>query len=276
METVTWLADHIGSRLTNSPAMRTAEQWAQQRLRTLGLADVRTEAFAFGRGWTIEEASATMIVRAGSFWVHPRGSDPRHRRPDLGQGPTRADHPYRGLRDMARQAYREDRAARVRRAVRTTRRPRRSRAVAMPTLPRWIPSASRSDPAALDRLAKTQRFNMDVEAFLKVEGALAWGRMSSHESGLVSGEGFGFRIGHTPPSPGIEIEAEEYRRIARLSNNHCPANRYRPHRTKSQVLPGRLPAGRENCAHASPPPNARARRRPAHRLRPAASDRPAR
>lgn len=217
METVTWLADHIGGRLTNSPAMRTAEQWSQRRLRSWDLTDVRAEAFDFGRGWTIEEASATMIA--------PRRivlrSIPVAWTPGTG-GPITGEvviAPINRAADFA--AWHGKLAGRIvllgppRDLNDETTAPftRRSDAdlAALDTFRQPV-----SDPAAPDRLAKAQRFNMDVEAFLKAEGALAWGRMSSHENGLVSGEGFGFRVGHTPPLPGIEIAAEDYRRIARL------------------------------------------------------------
>ena len=49
-----YLADQIGGRMTNSPAMRRAERWTQEKFKSWGLKDVRTEAFDFGRGWWIE------------------------------------------------------------------------------------------------------------------------------------------------------------------------------------------------------------------------------
>lgn len=218
METATYLADRIGGRLTNSPAMRSAERWAQQRFRTWGLSDVRAEAFDFGRGWTINEASAVMttprrialrsvpvawtpgtggpltaeivvapIVRAADFAVwHNKLSGRVVLLTVPGDPVDEIDAPFRRRSDddLAKlDSYRQQ-----------------------------VP-----DPGASDRLAGAQRFIFDREAFLKREGAVAWARMSSHENGLVSGEGFGFRAGHTPPLPGIEIAAEDYRRIARLA-----------------------------------------------------------
>src|SRR5438045_1036111 len=41
METVQYLSDQIGGRMTNSPAMRKAENWAQGKLKGWGLSNVR-------------------------------------------------------------------------------------------------------------------------------------------------------------------------------------------------------------------------------------------
>jgi carboxypeptidase Q len=61
MQTVEHLADHIGGRMTNSPAMRKAEDWTAGKFREWGLSDVHKEGFDFGRGWWIEDASVRMI-----------------------------------------------------------------------------------------------------------------------------------------------------------------------------------------------------------------------
>ena len=62
METAHYLTDRIGGRLTNSPQMREAERWTQQRFRDWGLSNVRAEGFEFGRGWSIVSASARMTA----------------------------------------------------------------------------------------------------------------------------------------------------------------------------------------------------------------------
>jgi len=62
IETAEYLADHIGGRMTNSPAMRTAERWTQERFKAWGLKNVRTEAYEFGRGWWIESSRVRMLT----------------------------------------------------------------------------------------------------------------------------------------------------------------------------------------------------------------------
>ena len=61
METVSWLADVYGPRLTGSPTMEQAGEWAMRKLREWGLSNVHDERFAFGRGWSLEHFSAHMI-----------------------------------------------------------------------------------------------------------------------------------------------------------------------------------------------------------------------
>ena len=62
VDTAAYLADQIGGRMTNSPAMRKAERWTQDKFQGWGLKSVHTEGIAFGRGWWIEASSVRMIA----------------------------------------------------------------------------------------------------------------------------------------------------------------------------------------------------------------------
>jgi hypothetical protein len=73
------------------------------------------------------------------------------------------------------------------------------------------------DPAALDRRLKRLKFALELDKFLKDEGALAWVRKSYRDGKLVSGEGYTYLAGHSPTLPGFELAAEDYRRLARLA-----------------------------------------------------------
>jgi hypothetical protein len=61
METVGYLTDVCGPRLTGSPGLRQAQAWTQQRLKEWGLKNVHTEKFDFGRGWELQRFSAHML-----------------------------------------------------------------------------------------------------------------------------------------------------------------------------------------------------------------------
>src|SRR5215212_10795359 len=61
-QTAEYLADRIGGRMTNSPQMRVAEKWTQQKYREWGLKNVHAEGFAFGRGWSIESFNVRMVT----------------------------------------------------------------------------------------------------------------------------------------------------------------------------------------------------------------------
>ena len=60
MDTVFWLTDRYGPRLTGSPEFEEAGDWAVKRLTSWGVANVRKERFAFGRGWSLVRFHATM------------------------------------------------------------------------------------------------------------------------------------------------------------------------------------------------------------------------
>jgi len=56
------LTDVLGPRLTGSPAHVEAARWAVERFRKWGLANPHTEAFEFGRGWSLEKLTIEMTA----------------------------------------------------------------------------------------------------------------------------------------------------------------------------------------------------------------------
>ncbi len=220
VSTVVHLSDAIGGRLTNSPAMREAERWTQGELRRWGLKNVHTEGFEFGRGWWIESSSVRMLsprplalrsipvawtpATPGAISARIRIAPMRTEKDFAGyQGQLKGrivliswpddpkddlDAPFQRFTDS--DIYKQDRYS--------------------------IPHTE------ADSLAKTlerHRFATALDHFLAQEGALAWVRMSRLPGSLVHGEGYEFRVGHTPELPGFEISAEDYRRLARLAKS---------------------------------------------------------
>jgi carboxypeptidase Q len=62
MDTVGYLTDVIGPRLTGSPNLKKAEEYARDRLRGWGLANAHLESWGpFGRGWSLEDFTANML-----------------------------------------------------------------------------------------------------------------------------------------------------------------------------------------------------------------------
>ena len=60
METMFWLTDRYGPRLTGSKEFEEAGDWAVKQLQDWGVANVRKERFQFGRGWSLVKFHATM------------------------------------------------------------------------------------------------------------------------------------------------------------------------------------------------------------------------
>ena len=218
VNTAAYLADEIGGRMTNSPAMRKAERWTQDKFKSWGLKDVRTEAFDFGRGWWIESSHVRMIaprpleLRAIPLAWTPATNGvlsaqvivaPMAKESDFDEwkgkltgkivlvtwpAPPKDDGnaPFERLTDA--EIAKLDKYE-------------------QPTF----------DPAQRQKRLERYRFRPDLDAFLAREGALALVQMSRTEGRLVHGEGYGYRVGKTPKLPGIELAAEDYRRLARLA-----------------------------------------------------------
>jgi len=217
MQTAAYLTDRIGGRMTNSPQMRQAEQWTAQQFRDMGLSNVRADPFDFGRGWSVVRSSARMTaprpldLRAipiawtpstpgvinGEVVVAPMataGDFAKWRgklagkivlvsRPNAGSEPTTA--PFRRLTD---EDLRDGDTYN-------------------------IPNHSAPSTGALREL----EFARQMDAFLQEEGALAWVRMSQRDGGLLHGNGSGYRMDDQRRTPGMELAAEDYRRLARLA-----------------------------------------------------------
>ena len=60
METLFWLTDRHGPRLTGSPGFEQAGDWAVKQLQEWGVQNVRKERFPFGQGWSLRRFSAGM------------------------------------------------------------------------------------------------------------------------------------------------------------------------------------------------------------------------
>jgi len=218
VQTVAHLADQIGGRLTNSPAMREAERWTASEFERYGLANVHKEGFEFGRGWWIESSSLRMVApRPLQLRAIPVAwTPPSH-------GPINAPivvAPMSEEKHFA--AWKGKLAGKIvllslpGAASDESEAPfQRLDAAAISKLDSF--EAPHTDPDALKPRLKRRAFAQKLDAFLKAEGALAWGKIAYRENGLVSGEGSGFKIGQTPQLPGFEIAAEDYRRLARLA-----------------------------------------------------------
>src|SRR6186997_631375 len=56
------LTNVIGPRLTGTPAFKQSVDWAGQKLKEYGLANVHLESFPYGRGWTLEAQTVEMVT----------------------------------------------------------------------------------------------------------------------------------------------------------------------------------------------------------------------
>src|SRR5689334_8914277 len=59
MQTLSYLTDNIGGRLTNSPNMKRANEWTRDTMAKWGMQNAKLEPWGpFGRGWALKSFSA--------------------------------------------------------------------------------------------------------------------------------------------------------------------------------------------------------------------------
>ncbi len=218
VDTVAHLADGIGGRMTNSPAMRMAEHWTQEKFRGWGLKNVHAEGFNFGRGWWIEAAHARMLTprplelrSIPVAWTPPTN------------GPLAAPiivAPMRSPQDF------NDWKGKLAGKIVLFSWPEPARDETTPPFARLSDSEvaklnryaePKFDPEALQKRVDRMLFRRKVDAFAAAEGAVALVRMSRSEGHLVHGEGYSYQVGMTAKLPQVEVAAEDYRRLARLA-----------------------------------------------------------
>ncbi|MBY0283361.1 MAG: M20/M25/M40 family metallo-hydrolase [Sphingomonas sp.] len=218
MPTAEYLSDVIGARVTNSPGMRKAEEWTQSRFKAWGLTNVHKEGFDFGRGWWIERSSVRMVgPRPLQLTAIPIAWTPGT------NGPLTAPvivAPIAKLSDFDKWKGKLSGKIVMLTLPGTGNEPttapfQRYTGEELAKLDQF--QQPRYDPEGADRRMKRLDFAKKLDAFLKAEGAVAWVQKSRLDGKLIHGEGYLFGAGDTPALPGVEIAAEDYRRLARLT-----------------------------------------------------------
>ncbi len=88
MNTLSYLTDITGPRLTGSPGLRRASEWSRDRFTSWGLANARLEPWGpFGRGWVLRRFSAQVIAPQSI----PLIAFPKAWSPGIGRRPLEAD-----------------------------------------------------------------------------------------------------------------------------------------------------------------------------------------
>jgi hypothetical protein len=97
MQTLSYLSDVIGPRLTASPGMKRANNWTRDTLEKWGLQNAKLESWGpFGRGWTLKRFSAQVIEpQAIPLIAYPKAWSPGT------DGPVTAEAVYFDAKDEA-------------------------------------------------------------------------------------------------------------------------------------------------------------------------------
>lgn len=96
MQTLSYLSDVIGPRLTASPGMKRSNEWTRDQLMKWGLQNAHLEAWGpFGRGWTLKRFSAQVSAPLSiPLIAYPKAWSPA-------TGPLTADVVYVDAKDEA-------------------------------------------------------------------------------------------------------------------------------------------------------------------------------
>ncbi|MFN2391479.1 MAG: M20/M25/M40 family metallo-hydrolase [Pyrinomonadaceae bacterium] len=78
MQTLSYLTDVIGGRLTNSPNMKRANEWTRDQMKKWGMQNAHLEAWGpFGRGWSLKGFSAQVVApQAFPVIAYPKAWSP--------------------------------------------------------------------------------------------------------------------------------------------------------------------------------------------------------
>jgi hypothetical protein len=87
MQTLSYLTDVIGPRLTGSPGLKRANEWTRDKLTAFGLQNAHLEAWGpFGRGWTLKRFSAQVVEpQAIPLIAYPKAWSPGTNGPLTGE-----------------------------------------------------------------------------------------------------------------------------------------------------------------------------------------------
>ena len=227
MEVVSYLTDVYGPRLTNSPNIREAADYAVKTLNSWGLSNVHEETWGpIGRGWSNELFEANEIApRHFPLIAYPKAWTPGT------SGPVTAEAVYAKIEKE--EDFREFRGKLKGKFVLTA--PMRAvepqfsapahrftdqelAGLAQPHPPQPPP-----DKAAQEQQRKRQEFNEKLVKFLTDEGAAAWLEPSSHDGGTIFVMNGGSRDPKdSPVLPRLAVDIEHYGRIFRTLGKNIP------------------------------------------------------
>lgn len=220
METLRQMTDEIGPRLTGSPEMRAANDWALEKFRVWGLKRAHLEGFDFGRGWSFEKSVVRMTTpRVRQLYALPVAWMPGTE--GVISGP--AFHAVLESKEDF-EKYKGELAGKVVliSEPRGTNEPsnkvfrRRSEENLAKGKEYEIPNGK---PQDYGHFADEVLLRQQMYEFLVEEGALAMVRISPGEAHLIEASDYLHRVGDTPGLPGVAMASEDYGRIVRLLQN---------------------------------------------------------
>jgi hypothetical protein len=239
MESLSWLTDVYGPRLTGSPEFKEAADWAKKKLEELGLQNVAIESWKFGKGWSLKSFSAQMIEpRVQPLIAYPKAWSPSTK------GTVRGNAVYL---DVKTEADLQEYKGKLKGAIVLISEPRDLKAhftpeadrltdedllkMANADMPRGRVRAGMRDTSAFRRFLERATMSRKRMEFCQQEGALVIVETSQGDGGTLFVQGASVpqpadtpmdrRIGaYDPKAPKIltqvVVAAEHYNRMVRI------------------------------------------------------------
>jgi len=227
MEVMSYLTDVYGPRLTNSPNIREAAEYAVKTLLSWGLANVHEESWGpFGRGWSNELFEANEIApRHFPLIAYPKAWTSGT------SGQVTAEAVYARIeKDEDFDAFRGKLKGKF--VMTAPLRPVEAQFEALAhrltdkeleDMAQPRPVQAPPDAAARARALVQQQFNQKLQKFLTDEGAAAWLEPSAHDGGTITVLSGGSRDPKDPlVLPRVAVAIEDYGRIFRTLQKHVP------------------------------------------------------
>jgi hypothetical protein len=227
MEITSYLTDVYGPRLTGSPGIRAAADWAVKEMQGWGLANVKLEAWGpFGRGWTNDRFAAHMLAPS----VAPLIGYPKAWTPGT-NGPVKAeaivailtsDRDLEANRGKLRGKFVLTAPARAV-AAHFEAEGHRYTDAELGDLARQPIATGRGRGGAPGGGPPDPGFGARRTAFLVGEGVVATLEPSRGDGGTVFVQAGGPRNASDPPTvPQVVLAAEHYNRISRILDKKIP------------------------------------------------------
>ncbi len=226
-DTLSWISDVYGPRLTGSTNYRKAAEWARDQLTKWGVANAHLEPWGtFGPAWSVERFSVEIVEPTYTRIVaYPNAWTPST--PGVVRGTpvpvvieSKDDFPkYRSkLKNAIVMLGRPSKAASIfdPPGRRFTEQQLAERGAA--TDPGQPASYQAEEKEFLDFLGKPRA----VMQFLKDEGIAALLEPSSRDDNVIEAAGIGYSLGTDPLFPAFVISKEQYGRILRMLDKKVP------------------------------------------------------
>jgi len=227
MDTMSYLTDIYGPRLTNSPGIKQAAEWTTNKMKEWQLTNVHLESWGpFGRGWSNERFSAQVISpRPFPLIAYAKAWTPGT------NGPVTAEAVWALIqKEEDIEKYRGKLKGKFVLTAPLPEVPARFEAQGhrytdaeladIATQP--VPGAQKEDER-FARFRALRELNLKIQKFLVDEGVAAWLEPSQGDDGTVFVQSGGGRDSKDPPAPPrVAVASENYGRIARMLDKKVP------------------------------------------------------